>query len=83
MPRQQSAEHPGRGGVQQDAEHLGTHGVGGDRGAGEADRSQGRRAEEDEEQHPYDGERAGEVTAWGGGRGRAARHGYATDSRHR
>lgn len=82
MPGQQRTEHPGRGGVQQDAEHLGAHGVGGDRGAGEADRAEERRAEQDEEGHADHGERAREVTPGGGGRSRASRYGYATDSRH-
>ncbi|MFJ1591697.1 hypothetical protein ACIOD0_15830 [Kitasatospora albolonga] len=80
MAGQQRAQHPGRGGVQQDAEHLGAQGVGGERGAGEADRAEDRRAEQDEEQDAYDDERAGEVASRG--RGRVSGYGYATDSRH-
>ncbi|CAM5418134.1 hypothetical protein SCALM49S_07042 [Streptomyces californicus] len=82
VPGQQRREHPGHGGVQQDAEHFGAHRPHREGGAGEADRPEHRRAEQDEEQDAHQGERARQFTSRSGGRGRTPRYGYATDSRH-
>ncbi|WP_329163793.1 hypothetical protein OHA63_26880 [Streptomyces anulatus] len=82
MPGQQRREHPGRGGVQQDAEYLGAHRVRGEGRAGQPDRPQHRRPEQHEESHADQDERAREFTPSGDGRSRASRYGYATDSRH-